>query len=370
MNKKEISEIKRQFSPSQCSITRICGCYVDGEKNIKAEMKEAFLSLPEEDMFKYFEILRKGLSGKLGRNLVNVDFPLVEEQVDGAQEFLMRLRNSQLKDDDLLNDFYERVIDSYDYVGNYLILLIHDAYDIPGKASDGISMDDASDEVYSYIMCCICPVDLSKPGLGYNEQSNAFQNRRRDWVVGMPDMAFLFPVFNDRSTDIHSVLMYAKKKFQSGFIESVFGCGIPLEAEHQRSAFSELVESVLGTKCTCETVKTIYANLRELLEESKDSPDPLVLNKQSMRTLFESSGIDEEDMEALDALYDNLTGGNDLLAANLISEKEFWIELPDAIVKMGADCTEETEIKYIDGRKCLVIGISGAVEINGIVCEG
>lgn len=369
MNKREISEIKRQFSPSQCSITRICGCYVDGEKNIKAEMREAFLSLPEEDMFKYFEILRKGLSGKLGRNLVNLEFPLKAEEEDGAQEFLLRLRNSQLKDDDLLNDFYGMVIDSYDYVGNYLILLIHDAYDIPGKTSDGFSMDDASDEVYSYIMCCICPVDLSKPGLGYNEQSNAFQNRRRDWVVGMPDMAFLFPAFNDRSTDIHAALMYVKKNFQSGFVQSVLGCGIPLEAEHQKSAFNELVESVLGIKCTCEAVKTIYASLRELLEESKDSPDPLVLNKQSMRTLFESSGIDEEDMEAFDALYDNLTGGNNLLAANLMNEKEFRIELPDAVVKLNVESSNEVEIMDIKGRKCLVIGISGAFEVNGVICE-
>ena len=52
MIKKEIAEIKRQFTPANCSISRICGCYVDGEKNKKADFKEAFLSLPEEDMFK------------------------------------------------------------------------------------------------------------------------------------------------------------------------------------------------------------------------------------------------------------------------------------------------------------------------------
>ena len=76
MNKKEISEIKKQFSPNNCAITRICGCYVDGEKNKKTELKEAFLSLSEEEMFKYFEIFKKTLSGTIGKNLINMEFPL------------------------------------------------------------------------------------------------------------------------------------------------------------------------------------------------------------------------------------------------------------------------------------------------------
>ena len=225
MIKKEISEIKRQFTPSGCSISRICGCYVDGEKNKKTEFKEAFLSLPEEDMFKYFEILRKSLSGTIGKNLITLDFPLETEKEGGTQEFLLRLRNSRLQDDELLDSFYDRVIDIYEYTGNYLILLIHDAYDIPGRTSDGLDMEDASDEVYSYILCCICPVDLSKPGLSYNELQNTFQNRTRDWVVGMPDLGFLFPAFHDRSTDIHSSLYYSKNAndLHEPFIERLFG---------------------------------------------------------------------------------------------------------------------------------------------------
>ena len=195
MIKKEIAEIKRQFTPANCSISRICGCYVDGEKNKKADFKEAFLSLPEEDMFKYFELLRKNLSGTLGKNLINLEFPLAAEEEGGPHEFLLKLRNSRLQNDTLLDAFYDRIIENYDYVGNYLILLIHDAYDIPGKTSDGIEMEDASDEVYSYILCSICPVDLSKPGLSYNELEGSFQNRIRDWVVQMPQLGFLFPAF-------------------------------------------------------------------------------------------------------------------------------------------------------------------------------
>ena len=168
MNKKEVSEIKKQFTPDNCAITRICGCYVDGEKNKKTQLKEAFLSLPEEEIFKYFELFRKTLSGTIGKNLLNMEFPLSAENAGGTQDFLLKLRASQLTDDALLDAFYDRIIESYDYGENYLILVIHAAYDIPGKSSDGSEMFDASDEVYEYLLCSICPVKLSKPGLSYH----------------------------------------------------------------------------------------------------------------------------------------------------------------------------------------------------------
>ncbi len=102
MNKKECNEIKKLFTPANCAITRICGCYVDSEKQKRTELKEAFLSLPEEEAFKYFAIFRSGLSGTIGKNLIHMEFPLETEQEGGPQHFLLRLRDSQLKDDALL----------------------------------------------------------------------------------------------------------------------------------------------------------------------------------------------------------------------------------------------------------------------------
>ena len=198
MNKKEIAEIRKQYIPERCTITRICGCYIDAEKNIKTELKEAFLSLPEDDAFKYFTIFKKTLSGTLGRNLLNLDFPLDEEREGGAQEFLLRLRNSQLKDDMLTQEFYNKIIENFNYDENYYIILIHVAYDVPGKASDNTEMYDASDNVYNYILCSICPVHLSKPGLGYNPEKNCIENRTQDWIVDQPVKGFLFPCFHER----------------------------------------------------------------------------------------------------------------------------------------------------------------------------
>ena len=180
MNKKEISELKKQFTPDNCTISRICGCYVDAEKEKRLEMRESFLSLSDEEIFKYFEIFKKTLSGTIGKNLLNLEFPLTTEAEGGEQEFLLRLKNSRLTDDSLVDECYDKIIEHYYNAENYFIILVHAAYDVPGKARDNTEMFDSSDEVYEYILCCICPVKLSKAGLCYNEAENRIRDRIRD----------------------------------------------------------------------------------------------------------------------------------------------------------------------------------------------
>ena len=369
MNKKEISEIKKQFTPANCAITRICGCYVDGEKNKKTKLKEAFLSLSEEEAFKYFEIFRKTLSGTIGKNLINMNFPLEQEKEGGAQEFLLRLRAGKLQDDALVDEFYDRIIDSYDYGENYYIILIHAVYDIPGKSSDGLEMFDASDEIYDHILCSICPVKLSKAGLCYNAETNNIEDRIRDWIVEMPDLGFLFPVFNDRSTDIHGVLYYSKnaEQLRSTFVDQLFGCEVPLSAGGQRDTFNTLVEETLGDDCAYDTVMNIHEKLNEWVESQKDSPDPAILTKPEVKRLFEECGVEEEKLEDFDARYE-ATAGEDasLMAANITNTRRMEIKTPDVVIHVDPDRAELVETRVIDGRRCLVIPMEDNVEINGI----
>lgn len=369
MNKKEVTEIKKQFTPHNCAITRICGCYVDGEKEKKTELKEAFLSLPEEEMFKYFDIFRKSLSGTIGKNLLNMEFSLETESEGGTQEFLLKLRNSRLTDDDLLTEFYNRVIDSYDFPENYLILLIHAVYDIPGKASDGTEMFDASDEVFDYILCCFCPVKLSKPALSYHADENSFHERIRDWIVEMPDAGFLFPAFNDRSTDIHSLLYYSKnaENLSNGLTDVLLGCVPPLTAGSQKETFKALIEETLGDDCEYEVVKNIHENLNELIEQNAENPEPLELDKAEVKYLLAKSGVEEAKLETFDEHFDAAAGENtSLLAANVANTKKFEIKTPDITIQVNPECADLVETRIIDGRKCLVIAVDDRVEINGI----
>ncbi|MBE5883026.1 MAG: DUF4317 domain-containing protein [Lachnospiraceae bacterium] len=369
MIRQEIGEIKKLFTPKNCSITRICGCYVDGEKNKKTELKQAFLALPEEEMYKYFEILRKTLSGTLGKNLLTLEFPLATEAEGGTQEFLLRLRDSRLKDEVLLDTFYDKIIEAYEYVGNYLILVIHDVYDVPGKTTDGIGMEDASDEVYEYILACVCPVNLSKPGLSYNAAENTFQNRIRDWVVDMPETGFLFPAFNDRSADIHSALYYSKdsEDLKEGFVEQLLGCPLPLSAGGQKETFHTLIEETLGETCDIEVVKNIHEKINEMVQEHKEDPEPLILNKNEVKSIFASSGVDNDKMASFDQRYDE-TAGNDtaLYVSNVVNTRTFEVKTPDVVIKVNPERTDLIETRTINGRECLVIELGGNVEVNGI----
>lgn len=369
MNKKEIAEIKKQFTQERCAITRICGCYVDGEKNKKTELREAFLSLPEEEMFKYFAIFRKALSGTVGKNLLTMEFPLASEEAGGTQDFLMQLRASSLKDENLLEEFYDKIIENYYSVENYLILLIHAVYDIPGKSSDGEEMFDASDEVYDHILCCICPVTLSKPGLSYDEESNAFHTRICDRVVNMPDIGFLFPAFHDRSTDIHSLLYYAAKpeELRMEFVEPVLGCNLPLSAGDQKETFQTIVEETLGDACDYEVVKNIHEKLNEMIEEKKDEPDPVVLDRAEVKRLLEYSGVEEEKLSSFEEKYEEAAGTDTcFVASNVANTRQFEIKTPDVVVKVSPDRMDLVETKVINGRKCLVISLDNSVEVNGI----
>lgn len=369
MNKKEIAEIKKQFTQERCAITRICGCYVDGEKNKKTELKEAFLSLPEEEMFKYFAIFRKALSGTVGKNLLTMEFPLASEEAGGTQDFLMQLRASSLKDENLLEEFYDKIIENYYSVENYLILLIHAVYDIPGKSSDGEEMFDASDEVYDHILCCICPVTLSKPGLSYDEESNAFHTRICDRVVNMPDIGFLFPAFHDRSTDVHSLLYYAAKpeELRMEFVEPVLGCNLPLSAGDQKETFQTIVEETLGDACDYEVVKNIHEKLNEMIEEKKDEPDPVVLDRTEVKRLLEYSGVEEEKLSSFEEKYEEAAGTDTcFVASNVANTRQFEIKTPDVVVKVSPDRMDLVETKVINGRKCLVISLDNSVEVNGI----
>lgn len=369
MNKKEVLEIRKQFTPANCAITRIAGCYVDHEKNKKMESKSAFLSLPEEEAFKYFDIFKKTLSGTMGKNMLNMEFPIDQEMPGGTQEFLMKLKASKLEDDMLLEEFYDKVIATYEYAENYYIILIHAMYDVPGRSSDNMEMFDASDEVYEYLVCSICPVSLSKAGLSYNAESNCIQDRIRDWVVDMPDKGFLFPAFNDRSTDIHVVLYYTKKSedLQPELIEQLLGARMPMSANTQKETFQMLIEDTLGEDGDYETIRNIHDTLNDMIEEHKEEPEPLQLDKTDVRKVFEKSGVSSEKMECFDQNYEETAGEKtSLLATNITETKKFQIETPDIVIKVNPERADLIETRVIDGRQCLVIAVDDHIEVNGV----
>jgi len=369
MNKKEVTEIKKLFTKERCCLNRLCGCYVDADKNKVVQFKEAFLSLPEEEIYKYLDIFRKSLSGTLGKNLLNMEFPLEQEMGEGTQKSLLALRDSELKDDVMLDAFYDRIIETYYHPENYLILLVHGSYDIPMKTSDGLEMDDASDYIYNFVLCCLCPVTLSKAGLCYNAETNSIEDRIRDWLVDMPEQGFLFPAFQDRNTDIHRLLYYSKnaKELCPDITEQLLGCVQPIPAPQQKESFQAIIEDTLGEECVYDVVRNIHENLNEMIEEQKESGEPLELDKMQVRKLLERSGAPEENLEQFEKQYDEEIGAQMTVMANNISDtRKFEVKTPQMTVKVSPEQASLVETRMIDGVPCLVIPLTDEVEVNGI----
>lgn len=328
MNKKEILELKRRLKKDDCTFTRMCGCYVDGQKNIVLNIKETFLNLREEEFFKYLEIAKKTLSGTVGNNLLELNFPLDEENIGGRQLSLMELKKSRLKNDVLLNNFYKLIIDSYDYTGNFLILIFHDAYDVITKTTDNGKLDE-SEEVYEYLLCAICPVSLSKPALGYFEDKNRIGARIRDWVVGPPDLGFVFPAFTDRSTDIHSIMYYTKdaKDPHPELMEEALGCSSKQTATEQKEAFNTIIRKAIGNDD--EKSDRLFMEIQETLNNIVDdhntvngkNAEPIILTNDNIQDILIESGIPEEITAKIEKSYTEEFGDEPPVVENLIDKK-------------------------------------------------
>ena len=358
MNKKEVLELKRRFKKEAATFTRVCGCYVDGNHNKVCKFGNTFLNLEEDEFYKYLEIANKALSGTIGNNLLELKFPIEEEEVGGRQHILMALRASKLEDENLLDTFYDLVIDTYDHAGNYLIVLFHDAYDVMTRTKDNNNLDE-SEEVYEYLICAICPVDLSKPGLGFLEDEHRIGPRVRDWVVGAVDTAFLFPAFNDRSTDIHSTLFYTKntKEPHSEFMANGLGCGIERTATEQKMAFHSIVRNVLGAEDehTDDVLLDLQQNLSDMIDEyaetHDDDDDVFLLDKEVVTKLLADSDISEEKAAKIEKSVDEAFGEKPPAAENVIDSKalvqnELRVEkmaLEDQVGTLTVQLTEKDE---------------------------
>lgn len=404
MNKKEVAELKRRFKKESCTIQRMCGCYIDADKHKLLSFSQNFLNLEEDEFYKFLEIAGKSLSGTLGNHLLELEFPIEEEKVGGRQQILMALRASKLEDENLLDTFYDLIIDTYDYVGNYLITLYYDVYDVPMKGTDELSMDE-SDEAYEYLLCCICPVALSKPGLGYLQEENRIGARIRDWVVGATETAFLFPAFNNRSTDIHNTLVYTKnpKEPHQEFWENGLGCAAKHTSTQKRTAFENMVVQAFGSEeeKQQEALLDVQQNLNDfiLLEEEKAADDePILLDGETVLELLTDSGFPQQKADTVKNSYekffeDTLPDAKELLDTKAIKNNEIRIEKKhlqekvvdltkkledagvltregeeiDVIVKVRPEKVEEITTAFVDGKRCLVIPIKEDEEarING-----
>ena len=371
MNMKEIGEIRRHLRRDRSNMTAIYGCYVNENKEIISQFRQSTGMMPENESDKYYANLRRVLSGTIGKNLIDITFKT--SQVAGSEEhkLLMDLRETQLKDDTLRDALLKKIIETVQLDTNYLILLACDTYDVPFRSKDDSFQKDNSDETYTYILCAICPVKQTKPNLHYVPEEKLFHDGAMNQLVSAPALGFLFPAFDNRSTNIYNALYYTHdtKHGQDAFVDAVFQTAVPMPAAEQKKSFEALLTTSLGEDCSMDVVQTVHEQLCQRIELHKESkvPDTLLISKEDVKEVLTSCGVEDKHISKFSVDYDEVFGFEaDLHPKNIIDNKRFEIKTPDVVIKVAPDRTDLIETRIIGGVKYIMIVADENVEVNGV----
>ena len=373
MNEKEIAEIRRRYRQGKTNIAHVVGCYVNEERQIVARFDQSLTLSGQEETDKFLALLRRTLSGTLGKNLIDITFSTaqVAGQAGDEHALLMALRDSKLQDEAAREEFYARAIETLDVEGNYLILLTCDAYDVPGFAKDGQRFEDGSEEVYTGILCSVCPVKMTKPALSYFVVENAFRNRDIDWLVAPPEMGFLFPAFDDRSTNLYGALYYTRDTTHShtAFTDRIFAAPLPMPAAAQKETFDAILAESLGEACSCQVVQSVQEQLCSMIAEHKESgePQPLLLDRHAAVRVLEECGVEENRVEAFGQRLEEDFGPEAALPPrNLVDTKPLELGGPDVTIQVNPERGDLVETRIIDGVRYILIRAEEGVEVNGV----
>lgn len=371
MNEKEISEIRRRLRPEKHNISHIYGCYVNEKKEVISVFDESVSLMPQDEAETYLSLLKRTLSGTLNKNLLDVSFRTAQVADSEEHRLLMDLKKSGLKDETALQAFYQRVIEALSFEGNYLILVACDSYDVPYRGKDDAGMADASSEMFTYLLCGICPVKLGKAALSYSISKNEFHNREGGWLVAAPELGFMFPTFDDRSTNIYNALYYTKDTAESHteFTDAIFKVELPPPAEVQKETFQSVLADTLAEECSLEVVQAVHEQLTERIEEHKANKDavPMAFSKREMTEVLENCGVTSEHIAAFEERFDTEFGADiELSPKNIIDNRQFQLRTPDVIIKVSPERSDLIETRVINGTKYILICANEGVEVNGV----
>ena len=385
MNQRDLSEIKRRLNPDRRNPTLLCGCYISGDGRVIASFAQLVGAMPQEENEKYMAIFRRCLSGTAGQNLLPVDF--TSEQVENGAEhrLLTRLCDSALADEEAVGEFFQKAVayvqakfahhaqsvEEQQAADNYLLLLMHDGYDVPHRDSNGESDRERSSSILNYILCAMCPVKQSKPALRYFAAESEFHSRESDWVVGLPELGFMFPAFEERGANINRAMYFTRDAgdLHQDFLDCVFKAEPGMTAAEQKESFQAVLEESLQEECSLDVVQTVHEQLRDRIEEQKGdkTAEPTVVSKREVKSMLESCGVPEERMTAFEQRYDDAFGaGIELSARNIVDEKKFEVRTPDVVIQVNPERSDLVETRVIDGFKYNLIRADEGVEVNGV----
>ncbi len=371
MNEKEIGEIRRRVRRERSNMTAIYGCFVNDQKEIITEYRQSTAMMSENEAERYFGLMKRTLSGTVGKNLIDITFRTAQVAGSPEHQFLMDLRQSALKDENLRMQLYKKIIESLNMDESYLILIGCDSYDVPFKSKDDVSQADNSGEVYTYLLCAVCPVKQTKPNLHYVAENKEFHDGGITQVAQAPALGFLFPAFDDRATNIYNALFYTRDSARGydTLIDTLFNVRAPKPAAEQKKSFEALLSASLKEECSLEVVQNVHDQLRQCIEMHKEAKvaEPLLVSKEQVKSALAECGVSEENIAKFSIDYDETFGFEaELHPKNIIDNKKFEINTPDVSIKVSPERSDLIETRVIGGVKYIMICADENVEVNGV----
>ena len=370
MKEKEIAEIRRRYRSDKSNISRICGCYVDSKKEIISEFDQSLGMMTEEDANGMLSLLKKALSGHIGTNLLEIEF--TTQEVNESQEYalLSKLKSTELKDTEVRAELYKKIIENLEFDGSYLILLAHDNYDVFDITADGMRSEEST-TVFSYVICAVCPVKEGKASMSYYFPEKCFRTICADTVLSRPEIGFIFPVLEDRETNIYKAAYYTKnlENNYSQLVNALFAKEAPMPPKEQKQTFGEVLEQTVGEECSLRLVSSIHAQINEIIEENKAEKEEALpfITKDDAAQMLRFCGIPEDKVEAFEKGFDESFGENaEIPPSNLASTKQLQIETPEVSVKVNAGCSDMVQSRIIDGVKYILIRADNDITVNGV----
>ena len=328
--------------------------------------------MAQEEAEKYLAIFKRTLSGTQGQNLIDIQFDPERLMDSPEHQLLTALKDEALKNEDTVSYFFQQIIANLHMEDHYLILLMHDGYDVPYRSKeDDSKVADMSDEVFHYILCSVCPVKLTKPTLSYDPGQNDFRSKESDWIVGAPEMGFLFPAFEERAANIYEALYYTRDTAvnHDDFVNTVFQSELPMPADQQKELFQAILQETLEEDCSMEVMQAVHDQVMEMLEEQKADKhaEPLKLTKYDVTDVLAECGVSTAHMQAFHDKYDEAFGEQARIdAVNITSPKQFEVKTPSVMIKINSDRTDLVETRVIDGHSYILIRADEGVEVNGV----
>ena len=368
MIEKDIADIRRRYRKDRSNISRIRACFVNEKKEIISEIDQSLGLMAEDDADALLSILKKTLSGYIGRNLLEIDFSTESVMSGEEHKLLTDLRSCELKDNDLVKELYDKIINSYEYDGNFLILLAHDKYDLFSYTADG--QKGEAGEVFSYVICAVCPVRPSKATLSYYVPGQCFRSVCADTMLSAPELGFMVPAYEDGGANLYKTLYYTRSLSDSheSVVEALFKSELPMPAAEQKATFGSVLRETLEEDCSMKVVRSVYSQVNRLIEEHKEQKieEPLVMGRDDAASMLRYCGVPEDRVETFETRYEEEFGEGAEINPKNVAEPRMKVKTPEVTVKVSPGCSELVEARVIDGVRYILIRADGDVQVNGV----